>query len=242
MADSPGKVAVVFADGGMGEVGKHVVGVALKQGLTVQAMGMPGSQVTDVASVTPVELVRQDLLSQKEVHWAKPMDDTELAALFEGLQTVICCVGNRQPGMDRCAAASMRNIVQACKKSGVARLVCISSVGIGDSWPPMPWSWVGTIFKVFLLCCIRSACNDLNLMEDAVAHSGLDYLIVRPTGLSPDKQPEGQWKLLKVGDPPGETVHYEVAKEDVAAFMLSEALRPTLHQTAVTIGSPMQSS
>ena len=100
----------------------------------------------------------------------------------------------------------------------------------------MPWHWVGKLFAALLLTATKSARRDLNAAEDAVRASDLDYLIVRPTGLTPTAQPTGAWKLRSCkADGP---VDIEIPKEDVAQFMLQEALAPTLHRAAVTIGGP----
>lgn len=113
----------------------------------------------------------------------------------------------------------------------------ISSEGIGDSWPPMQWHWlVGRLFSAMMLTVLKQARRDLNAAEEAVTSSGLDYLIVRPTGLTPTAAATGVWKLrASKADGP---VDIEIPKEDCAQFMLQEALEPTLHRAAVTIGGP----
>ena len=72
-------------------------------------------------------------------------------------------------------------------------------------------------------------------IESAYRKSGLDYLLIRPCGLSEDAVPENQWKLQteKYKDT---DIDIEVAKLDVARFMVQEALEPTRHEDAVVIG------
>jgi hypothetical protein len=80
------------------------------------------------------------------------------------------------------------------------------------------------------------AWQDLVAMESLVLDNGgsLDVLIVRPTGLTPKLAAIGAWRLFRTTtDPP---IAYGIAKQDVAKFMVQEALVPTLHNAIVTIG------
>lgn len=81
---------------------------------------------------------------------------------------------------------------------------------------------------------IRSDIRDLNKAEKIVKGSSSDYLIVRLAGLSPPLQPDGQWRIITELSNDKDKV--EIAKTDVAAFMLQEALKPTLSKTAKTVG------
>ena len=78
--------------------------------------------------------------------------------------------------------------------------------------------------------------KDLAAMERVTQSSSLDYLLVRAAGLSAEEPVTGDWKLLTARGSKLKFSFFSVAKSDVAQFMLGEALQPTMHSTAVTIG------
>mmetsp|Transcript_20662 Transcript_20662/g.50021 ORF Transcript_20662/g.50021 Transcript_20662/m.50021 type:complete len:109 (+) Transcript_20662:561-887(+) len=105
-------------------------------------------------------------------------------------------------------------------------------MGIGDDF--LPLSGIKVFWGCLLATCFRSSQTDLTRMEAVVEESGLDYLLVRPMGIDPSEKPTGSFQLIKKSGEGG--LPMTVSKEDVADFMLDEALLPTLHQAAVTIG------
>ena len=124
-------------------------------------------------------------------------------------------------------------VMGAMKNKGLQRLVMLSSFGIGEKHLPTS---AFTIFWQFLLStAFRSTKKDLVAMEKAVMDSNLDYLLVRPMGLTPEEPPKGKWHLL-TGPGQGKFKSISVSKEDVAAFMLKECREPTIHRAGVTIG------
>mmetsp|Transcript_10664 Transcript_10664/g.17403 ORF Transcript_10664/g.17403 Transcript_10664/m.17403 type:complete len:245 (-) Transcript_10664:34-768(-) len=233
------RIAVLFQGegSGLGDVGKHVVNQALKEdGLTVRIIAEDPQDVVNVASVTPIDISDEDRETKLELRAVCIDKETaELEEALDGVDAVVNCFGNRQPGMPRLMGVGAANIVQAMQKQDIKRLVTISSVGAGDSFPPMPWSWYGTLFSCLMRTIIKSARKDLDLLESAVENSELDFLIVRPTGVTPTFKPTGTWKLMKANT--AETVGPEIAKEDVAKFMLREALQPSFHREAWIIGA-----
>lgn len=87
---------------------------------------------------------------------------------------------------------------------------------------------------IFILCA-RRAYKDLTNVERAYRKSGLDYLLVRPLGLSEELTPTGEWKIQ--GEKYKDTdIDINVAKMDCARFMVQEALNPERHEDAVVIG------
>ncbi|CAE7468638.1 unnamed protein product [Symbiodinium pilosum] len=67
-------------------------------------------------------------------------------------------------------------------------------MGIGDDYLP------GGCMKCFWGCLLRcvwpSTKRDLEQMEEIVASSGLDYLLVRPMGVDPAELPRNSYRLL----------------------------------------------
>jgi hypothetical protein len=90
----------------------------------------------------------------------------------------------------------------------------------------------------FLLTVVfHAAKKDLISMETVTRSSGVDYLLVRTTALTPDQPIVGTVKVLTAKAARVNSSFFSVAKSDVALFMLGEACKPTMHSTAVTIGN-----
>lgn len=237
-------ITVFFNDGGMGDVGKHVVAsVLMRENLRVRAVGLSLDSLKRSESVTQpkiegdrFEMVELDVASTDAAVKEK------LTAAVDGASAVVCCIGSRQGSKyPRNAEAGTRNIIEAMKSKGVSRLVVLSSAGVADGWPPMPWTiMVRFIFSAMLLTTLKKSYLDLCAARDVVQQSDTDFLMVCPTGLTPTEKAAGTWKILDTGKARGnETAGISIAKEDVAEYLLQEAIQPTRHKQAITIGSPL---
>lgn len=120
-------------------------------------------------------------------------------------------------------------------KPTTKRVVVMTSVGVEEDWPPVEWVWVGKILAFLFLTLARKSYRDLTMMERAYRNSKLDYLLVRPVGIGEDVAPVGKWYLQK--EKYKDALGFNMAKLDVARFMVEEALHPTRHQDAVVIGA-----
>lgn len=186
--------------------------------------------------------------------------EAQIGDALEGVDAVITCLGNRQPSMERWCSLGTRTVINAMKvnnnnnnnnnnvnnnvkTSRPKRLVSLSSMGIGTddflTTTPLTCLWA-----VLLRTLLRSARKDLMDLETTVRESGLDYAIVRPVGLTPSEPPQGSCDHLlsratsttSSGKNKQPTLKFMLAKSDAAAFMLKEALTPTIHEREVTIG------
>lgn len=138
--------------------------------------------------------------------------DAEVArAAVSGADAVVITVGDAK-GVTHARAAVTRSIVAAMRESGVRRLVVQSSLGAGDSGKQLPVP-LRQLMKVLL----AKPLADHNEQEKAVRESGLDWTIVRPTGLK-DAPARGTWRAHEVSD--GETLGGTIPRVDLAAFML----------------------
>ena len=109
------------------------------------------------------------------------------------------------------------------KGRGIRRLIAVSSSGIGDSAPMLPG-----FFKAFIaLSAMRHVWPALNRMEERYADSGLDVTCVRPTGLS-DGPATG--KIVEAKKLVGQA---QIARADVAAWILAELQRPQIRRAVV---------
>mmetsp|Transcript_10793 Transcript_10793/g.22993 ORF Transcript_10793/g.22993 Transcript_10793/m.22993 type:complete len:252 (-) Transcript_10793:160-915(-) len=244
---TPKVVAVIFAvHGGMGDVGKFALAHALQMpGVTVRAVGLCASISDETldcrhADVTlPEELDYLDSALKSISLPTARVGTAEATALIQlavsDADAVIACVGNRQPQLERCGATGMRQVIDAMSTVGVGRLVALSSMGINTDY--LPTSFIKVFWACLLRTYLRSAWKDLLSMETVVQSSNLNYVIVRPMGLSPEEPSVKSWKVLTAHGEGG--LKLTICKSDVAAFMLQEAVSPAMHNMEVTIGQPV---
>ena len=172
---------------------------------------------------------------------------------------VISCLGHRQPGwkyknlitrglVANSGSKQLLNAITAVKTNGQTnmtngstpvRVVAISSVGIQEDWPPMEWNWaIRRIMSFLLRHPARLAANDLTKMESNFHKTSpdiIDYLFVRPVGISEEATPKHDWHIQreKFKD---KDMGLDMAKMDVARYMVSQILNPTSHRKGVVIG------
>lgn len=198
-------------------------------------------------------------------NWKDQGNVDKLASHIDAADAVISCLGHRQPGMKYprlierglISADGNQQVIEAIdqnnKKSGTStgqkkRVVVISSVGIQEDWPPMEFHWAGNAMKfIFKWTKASRAFDDLNKMEVAYkeynqrqAEGGnddkkIDYLFVRPTGIGEEVVPEGKWWIQE--EKYKGAVGMNMAKMDVARYMVEEALNPTKHERGIVIGN-----
>ena len=204
--------------GASGAVGRLIVQQAVAQGHQVVAVARGA---VDVGELKGRVVVEQGSLT----------DVAFLGRVIAGADVVFSALGLRLKGLapwntpevsdflDQSTAA----IVTAMKTVGVRRAIVVSSSGIGDSADQLPG-----FFKVFIkVTAMRHVWPALNRMEEAWAKSGLDVTFIRPTGLT-DGPATGHIK-----EAPKLVGQAQIARADVAAFMLQEAVRPEIRRAVV---------
>jgi putative NADH-flavin reductase len=119
-----------------------------------------------------------------------------------------------------------RNIVQAMQQRGVKRLVCQSSLGVGDSRGRLGFLYNFFVIPLFL----RNLFADKAVQETIIRESPLDWVIVRPTALT-----NGPRKgVYRAGSGIGHWFFQtKISRSDTADFMLKQVsavdyLRQTL--------------
>eukprot|EP00631_Chrysoreinhardia_giraudii_P002821 CAMPEP_0197424198 /NCGR_PEP_ID=MMETSP1170-20131217/25196_1 /TAXON_ID=54406 /ORGANISM="Sarcinochrysis sp, Strain CCMP770" /LENGTH=252 /DNA_ID=CAMNT_0042951673 /DNA_START=40 /DNA_END=798 /DNA_ORIENTATION=+ len=246
-----GKIAVLYGTrGGMGDVGKFVASQAWAKSpelaVNVAALSWAPKEGGGLGfdkgypDVT-YEGGRAELEAAFEGKHVEAIDAAaedavdRLRTVVEGCDAVVACLGNREPFMPRWVARGTETAVDACRAAKVPRLVVLNSFGIADESVLRQNETIPRIWRVLLATLLRRARTDLRQQATFLADScdDLDVLVVKPAGLSPEKAPTRTWK---VATPDDNAIDYAVAKSDVATFMLDEALHPTMHATAVTIG------
>jgi putative NADH-flavin reductase len=113
-------LAVLFSEGGLGDVGRQVVQQALKiPGMNVRAIAPSPEMLTQ-----PIEAVTQlEGLGNHErlqtVKWDPSMPRETLSAAIAGTDAVINCYGNRQMEYRHNAGPTAENVVACMQASNV---------------------------------------------------------------------------------------------------------------------------
>jgi putative NADH-flavin reductase len=191
---------VIF--GSTGATGRHLVDQALDTGHGVTAVARQPDRLDDLAHAD-LSVLRGDVLVPEDVERA-----------VEGQDAVLCAIG---AGADPTTVREdgTRNIVEAMEKAGVSRLICLSSLGVGDSRANLPFFTRTVIVGIFL----RHAFADHERQEAVVRQSSLDWTIVRPPHLN-DGPRTGDYRH---GFAPSDRgIEGKISRADVAGFMLRQ--------------------
>jgi len=206
MPQSPLNV-IIF--GATGSLGRHLVEQSLSQGHQVTAF-----------SRHPENLG----IAHENLHTVAGdvMDPAAVADAVAGHDAVVIALGAGRKGGVR--TTGTRNVIDGMKAAGVARLICLSTLGAGDSRHQLNFLWKYIMFGLLL----RPAYADHQAQEELVRRSGLDWTLVRP-GAFTDDAPTGAYRH---GAPLAATdLKLKIARADVAGFMLQQLTdRGYLHQ------------
>ena len=151
------------------------------------------------------------------------MDSASVEKAVMGQDAVLCALGAGSKGAVR--SAGTRNIIRAMEKAGVNRFICLSTLGVGDSWGNLSFFWKYVMFSGLL----RQAYADHVRQEDHVKQSHLDWTIVR-SGAFTNGVRTGEYRHGFPGtDKPRKL---EISRADVADFMLKQLADETyIHKT-----------
>jgi uncharacterized protein YbjT (DUF2867 family) len=123
--------------GSTGGTGCELVKQALEQNHEVTAFARTPARLGDLTHPS-LQVVRGDMLDPAAVEEAVP-----------GHDAVLCVIG-AGAGRSTLREDGTRNIVRAMEKAGVPRLICQSSMGIGDSRANLGFLTKYVIVPVFL--------------------------------------------------------------------------------------------
>lgn len=128
-----------------------------------------------------------------------------------GADAVVVTVGGAK-GVAHNRAAVTRAVIEQMKQVGVRRLLVQSALGAGESAQQMPLA-----LRLPMKLVLAKPLADHEEQEAAVMASGLDWTIVRPSGLT-DKPATGSWQALETSEPG--TLRGTIPRADLAACML----------------------
>ncbi|CAO2183140.1 unnamed protein product [Urochloa humidicola] len=206
--DAERKVTTVFVAGSTGRTGKRVVEKLLAKGFGV------------VAGTTDVGRARGNLPQDPNLQLVRA-DVTEgadkLAEAVRGVDAVVCATGFRR-SFDPFAPWKVDNfgtvnLVEACRKAGVARFVLVSSILVNGAAMGQllnPAYIVLNLLGLTLVAKLQS--------EKHIRKSGINYTIVRPGGLT-DQPPMGNIVME-----PEDTLYSGSISRDQVAEVAVEAL------------------
>ena len=191
---------VVF--GSTGGTGRELLARALERGHEVVAYARDPTKLNDLKHAR-LEVIRGDVL-----------DSVGVESAVVGKQAVLCTIG---AGAKRTTLREegTRNIVEAMVRAGVKRLICQSSLGVGDSRANLSFFTKHIIVSVFL----RHAFADHERQEAVVKQSPLDWTIVRPPHLTVGPRTGTYRHGFPVTD---KHISAKISRADVADFMLKQ--------------------
>lgn len=190
--------------GATGSIGRQVVEQALEQGHSVTAFARTPAQLE--IQHPKLKLFPGDVLNFSAVERA-----------MQGQETVVCVLGSGQKLTGTVRSEGTKHIIQAMEQAGIRRLICQSTLGVGDSWGNLNFYWKYIMFGFIL----RKVFADHQRQERYVRQSQLDWTIVRP-GAFVEGVRTGQYRHGFPGT--DKTSKLKISRGDVADFILKQLM------------------
>ena len=202
--------------GATGTVGIHLLKQSLQQGYDVTAFARSPEKLNSLPQVN-LRIFKGDILNPKDAEDAMHDHDA-----------VLCALGDGNKGKIR--AAGTKNIITAMQRKGIRRLVCQTTMGLGESQGNLNFFWKHIMFGLLL----KKAFQDHQLQEQYLLNSNLDFTIVRPSAFTDGEVTrnynvgfDGNYKKLSL----------KISRADVADFMLQQLANKEYLKSAVSISN-----
>lgn len=206
----PTRVLIVGATGG---TGRQLVAQALGRGYTVTAFVRDPSRLrVDHPQLTVIQ--------------GNVLDAASVQAAMRGQEAVVSALGHKRFFYPtRILSEGTRNILRAMETHRVPRLVCETSLGIGDSVGRM-----GLFYTFFIIPVILPFYFwDKTRQERIIAQSNVEWLIVRP-GVLTNADKRGRFRHgCHIGS---FFWTVRISRADVADFMLNQLTSDTYLRAA----------
>jgi putative NADH-flavin reductase len=134
---------------------------------------------------------------------------------IQGKDAVVCVLGAGKKLKSTIRSEGTQQIIQAMQRSGVRRLICLSTLGAGESWSNLNFYWKYVMFGFIL----RQVFADHQRQEALVKNSNLDWTIVRPGALT-DGPHTGQYRHSFPSS--DRNITLQISRADVADFILKQ--------------------
>jgi putative NADH-flavin reductase len=212
---------VIF--GATGATGRCLVEQALSQGHNVRAFARnPLAFPTRHANLS---IVAGDVSHPENVEEAVASQDAVLCAIGGHDRLRVALSGHpRQPAL---CTTGTRNILEAMKKSGVTRLICLSAWGIGDSKDRVPVVFKSIIFPLLM----KEEYEDKEAQEQLIEQSSIDWTIIRPTRLTNGPR-TGSYRMKSALE---FSLRSSISRADVADCMLKQLTDHTFGQKCLEL-------
>lgn len=208
--DRPERILII---GATGRTGRHLVSQALDRGYAVTAFARDPSSIE----------LRHPRLS---IAQGNVLDRASVEAAMAGHHAVISALGHRQYwSLRRTHAEGTRNILLAMQRHGVRRLVCLTSLGIGDSAGRLGMPYNLLVIPLLLPIYFW----DKARQERVIAQSDVEWIIVRPGSLNNGVKRERVNTGTRVGS---YLWTVRVSRANVADFMLNQLTSDTYLRSA----------
>jgi putative NADH-flavin reductase len=211
--DRASRILIVGATGG---TGRQLVSQALERGYAVTALVRdPAKLQIDHPQLTVVQ--------------GNVLDEQSVAAAMHGQDAVVSALGHKRFFYPtRILSEGTKNILRAMETNSVSRLVCQTSLGVGDS------AWrMGVYFTFFTIPVVLPFYFwDKTRQERIIAESKAEWVIVRP-GMLSNAQKRGKYRHgFQIGN---YFWTVRISRADVAAFMLDQLESDTYLRAAVGV-------
>jgi len=198
--------------GSTGGTGRELVKQALSEGHNVTAYARDPAKIEDQQNPS-LNVVSGDVL-----------DPAAVGNAVAGKEAILSTIG-AGAGRTTLREEGTRNIVEAMQRTGVKRLICLSSLGVGDSRDNLSFFTKHIIVALFL----RHAFADHERQEAVVRRSPLDWIIVRPPHLRDGPRTGVYRHGFSTTD---KRIKGWISRADVADFMVKQLVEDTyLYQT-----------
>lgn len=204
----------VILFGATGTVGREIVKLALKNGHEVTAFVRNPEKMQNINHPNLI------------IHKGDVLNVTDLENALQNQEAVLCALGDGKIGKIR--ANGTKNIIDAMNKTGLKRLICQTTLGMGESYENLNFIWKHIIFGILL----KKAFLDHQLQEEYILNSNLNYTIVRPSALI-----DGEiTNTYKIGfDRTYKKLKLKIARIAVADFMIRQLQTNEYLKKAVSI-------
>ncbi|WP_151772922.1 NAD(P)-dependent oxidoreductase [Streptomyces abyssomicinicus] len=203
--------------GATGPTGRHLVAQALRHGDTVTVLVRRPAALGPVGD--RVRVVEGDATSPGDVERAMSGQDAVISALGRGRSL-------RAHGLFTRSADALQ---EAARRTGVTRLVWMSSFGVGDTFAS-----AHVLLKAAYGTVMRDVFADKKASEATIRAGGMDWTLVYPTTLT-NGPARGAYRVVE--DRTRMRLAARISRADVAAFLHAAAHEPRwIHRDAVITG------
>lgn len=197
-----GSALKILLLGATGATGRHVLELALKSGDHVTALARRPEALAALKGRAAV--IAGDATSPDDV-----------ARAMEGQDAVIAALGRRQSlRAEALFTRAAEAVVRAADRTGVTRLVWMSSFGVGDTIRD-----ASLVQRILYRTLLSDLYRNKEASERIIRESGLDWTIVYPTALT-DGPATGNYRAAERIRMKG---YPRISRADVADFLLRAA-------------------